>query len=68
MLNELIAPALIGMDASDIYAVDQGMLKLDGTKDKSNLGANAYSCSNPLRQQMRLQKPWKYHYIDSLVV
>ena len=40
-MNELIAPALIGMDASDIYAVDQGMLKLDGTKDKSNLGANA---------------------------
>ena len=40
-VNELIAPALIGMDASDIYAVDQRMLKLDGTKDKSNLGANA---------------------------
>ena len=40
-VNELIAPALIGMDASDIYAVDQGMLKLDGTKDKFNLGANA---------------------------
>ena len=40
-VNELIAPALIGMDASDIYAVDQGMLKLDRTKDKSNLGANA---------------------------
>lgn len=40
-VNDLIAPALIGMDASDIYAVDQGMLKLDGTKDKSNLGANA---------------------------
>ncbi len=40
-VNELIAPALIGMDASDIYAVDQGMLKLDGTRDKSNLGANA---------------------------
>ena len=40
-VNELIAPALIGMDASDIYAVDQGMLKLDGTKDTSNLGATA---------------------------
>ena len=40
-VNELIAPALIGMDASDIYAVDQGMLKLDGTKDKSHLGAKA---------------------------
>ena len=29
------------MDASDLYAVDQIMIKLDGTKDKSNLGANA---------------------------
>lgn len=29
------------MDASDIYAVDAAMLKADGTKDKSKLGANA---------------------------
>ncbi len=29
------------MDASDLYAVDAAMLKADGTKDKSNLGANA---------------------------
>ena len=40
-INEQIGPALIGMDASDLYAVDQIMIKLDGTKDKSNLGANA---------------------------
>ena len=40
-INEKIAPVLIGMDASDTYAVDQAMIKLDGTKDKSNLGANA---------------------------
>ena len=29
------------MNAADIYAVDQAMIKADGTKDKSNLGANA---------------------------
>ena len=40
-INEKIAPALIGMDASDTYAIDQAMIQLDGTKDKSNLGANA---------------------------
>lgn len=40
-INERIAPALIGSDASDIYAVDKIMVDLDGTKDKSNLGANA---------------------------
>ena len=40
-INEIIAPALIGEDASDIYAVDRIMLELDGTEDKSKLGANA---------------------------
>ena len=40
-INEKIAPALVGADASDIYAVDAIMLELDGTEDKSNLGANA---------------------------
>ena len=40
-INEIIEPALIGMDASDTYAVDAKMLELDGTKDKSKLGANA---------------------------
>lgn len=40
-INEKIAPALIGKDASDTYGIDRVMIKLDGTKDKSNLGANA---------------------------
>ena len=40
-INTVIADALVGEDASDIYAVDAIMLKADGTKDKSNLGANA---------------------------
>ncbi len=37
----VINDTLRGMDASDIYAVDQAMIKADGTKDKSRLGANA---------------------------
>ena len=40
-INTMIADILKGMDAADIYAVDQAMIKEDGTKDKSNLGANA---------------------------
>lgn len=40
-VNNIIAPALVGADAADIYAVDKIMLDLDGTKDKSKLGANA---------------------------
>ncbi len=40
-VNNEIAAAVVGMDASDIYAVDKKMIEADGTKDKSNLGANA---------------------------
>ncbi len=40
-INTVIAETITGMDASDIYAVDAAMIKADGTKDKSNLGANA---------------------------
>jgi len=40
-INTVICDALVGMDASDIYAIDQAMIQADGTKDKSKLGANA---------------------------
>ena len=40
-INTVINDAIVGMDASDIYAVDRAMIKADGTKDKSKLGANA---------------------------
>jgi enolase len=40
-VNEKIAPALIGMDATNQVAIDNKMLELDGTKTKKNLGANA---------------------------
>ena len=40
-VNKIIAPALVGMSALDQVGIDQAMLKLDGTKTKSNLGANA---------------------------
>ena len=40
-INTTINRAVSGLDASDTYAVDAAMLKADGTKDKSNLGANA---------------------------
>lgn len=40
-INTTINKALKGIDASDIYAADGAMLAADGTKDKSNLAANA---------------------------
>ena len=36
-----IAPAVFGMDAADQVALDNAMIKLDGTSNKSKLGANA---------------------------
>ncbi|MBQ8958027.1 MAG: phosphopyruvate hydratase [Bacteroidales bacterium] len=40
-VNKIIAPELLGMSALDQRAIDHKMLALDGTKTKSNLGANA---------------------------
>ena len=40
-INDIIAPKLVGMSALDQMGIDHTMLALDGTKTKSNLGANA---------------------------
>ena len=40
-VNKEICQAVSGLDAADLYAVDYTMIELDGTTDKSRLGANA---------------------------
>ena len=40
-VNEEIAPALVGMDVSRQREIDLAMIEMDGTRDKSRLGANA---------------------------
>jgi len=40
-INEVIAPALLGMNVLEQNQIDGKMIELDGTKTKSNLGANA---------------------------
>lgn len=40
-VNTIIAENVIGMDALDQVAIDKTMIKLDGTPNKANLGANA---------------------------
>ena len=40
-VNDVIAPAVVGLDVTDQRLVDKVMLDLDGTPTKSNLGANA---------------------------
>ncbi|SHF62902.1 enolase [Desulforamulus putei DSM 12395] len=40
-VNEIIGPELIGMDVTDQIGIDRRMIELDGTPNKSKLGANA---------------------------
>ena len=40
-ITTIINDVIVGMDPQDTYAVDAAMIKADGTKDKSKLGANA---------------------------
>jgi len=40
-VNDIIAKELIGMDGTDQVAIDSKLIEMDGTKTKSNLGANA---------------------------
>ncbi len=40
-VHSIISPALLGMHASDQFAIDRRMIALDGTPNKSRLGANA---------------------------
>ncbi len=40
-VNNIIRPAIIGMDVTNQELIDNTMIELDGTKNKGNLGANA---------------------------
>ena len=40
-VNNIIKPAIVGMDSSEQIAIDKKMIELDGTEGKSKLGANA---------------------------
>ena len=40
-VNDIIAPEIVGWDATDQLGIDKAMIDLDGTENKSKLGANA---------------------------
>ena len=40
-VNDKLAKVVVGMDAADVKGVEAAMMNADGTKDKSNMGANA---------------------------
>jgi len=64
-VKETIAPALIGMDASQQALIDRRMIEMDGTGNKSKLGANAIlgvsmAVARAAAQSARLPL---YHYL-----
>ena len=65
MVNEVLAPALIGMDVMDQAGIDQKMIQLDGTPNKKKLGGNTiYSVSIAcLRAAAASQKMPVYRYL-----
>ena len=63
-VNEIIAPALAGKDASDQQSLDDLMIALDGTENKSKLGANAILsvslAAAKAAAKMKHQPLWRY--------
>ncbi|MCL2381263.1 MAG: phosphopyruvate hydratase [Treponema sp.] len=60
-IRKVLAPAIIGMDATDQTGIDSKLIALDGSPSKSNLGANAilgvsmavaYSSANAAKQPL----------------
>ncbi|MHA2403386.1 MAG: phosphopyruvate hydratase [Candidatus Kariarchaeaceae archaeon] len=66
-INQKITPKLIGADVFDQENIDQLMIELDGTPNKSILGANAIlgvSIAN-LRAAARARDQWAFEYIGA---
>ena len=64
-VNETIAKAIVGMDSEDQSKIDQKMIDLDGTYNKSKLGANAIlavSLANAVAQS-RAEGKWLFEYL-----
>lgn len=67
-VRERIAPVVKGMDASDQRALDEAMIKLDGTANKASLGGNAIlavSVATARAAAAALKKPLYRHIIDT---
>lgn len=43
-VNDVLGPAVIGMDPADQRAVDDKMIEIDGTPNKNKMGANGKYC------------------------
>ena len=69
-IENIIAPKIIGLDPLDQRKIDQTMIKLDGTENKSELGANSIlSCSiTALKVAARAQRKNLFDYIQELAL
>jgi len=67
-VNQVIAPKLLGLDPGQQAKIDQIMVELDGTREKSRLGANAIlSVSEAVcRAAARMRKIPLYRYVAEL--
>ena len=68
-IQKLLKPVLIGSDASDQVAIDKKMLMIDGTKDKSRMGANAILAVSlaTAKAAARAKNIQLYQHINELV-
>jgi len=68
-VTEKIAPALVGQEAENQRELDRLMLELDGTENKSNLGANAILAVSlaAAHAAAKFQKVPLYQYVGSLI-
>ena len=66
-VNNIIAPQLINYNVEDQKAIDDRMIQIDGTVNKSKLGANAILSVSlaALHAASRVQKKYIYDYISS---
>jgi enolase len=67
-VNDIIAPALVGMDAENQRAIDEKMIEMDGTDNKAKLGGNAIlavsiAVANAAADEMK--KPLYRHITDT---
>lgn len=58
-IHTILAPALIGKDAKNLYEIDHQMIALDGTKEKKKLGANtllavSIACANAASTSLKI--------------
>ncbi|MBW3568850.1 phosphopyruvate hydratase [Candidatus Parcubacteria bacterium] len=65
-VNNIIAKELIGMEAADQSAIDKKMIELDGTEQKSSLGANAILSVSLAAAHAAAQGQPLYRHISSL--